>query len=68
MFQSPYHSQVQFGRVDPSSQNQEKTQNDLNGINNATNTTLKDAQNFQTTQTSEVKPTVSSSNQLDVYA
>jgi hypothetical protein len=68
LFQSPYHSQVQFGRPDPASQNDQKTQDNLDAINKKTNTTLQDAQNFKTSQTNEVKPTVESPNTLDIYA
>jgi hypothetical protein len=68
LFQSPYNTQVQFGRPDPSSEQNQKLQSDTNKLNQQTNSTAKEASNFQTNQTSEVKPTVSSSNLLDIYA
>ncbi|WP_428737500.1 hypothetical protein [Sulfurimonas sp.] len=65
LFQSPYSSPVQFGRVDPSTQDSSQASAQLL---NSTNETANKAQTFQVTQTSEVTPTVSSSNTLDVYA
>ncbi len=63
LFQSPYSSPVQFGRVDPSSK--ESSQDDKQLLN-STNQTANKAQVFQSTQTQEVTPTVS--GKLDVYA
>ncbi|QFR50231.1 hypothetical protein FJR48_11020 [Sulfurimonas lithotrophica] len=68
LFQSPYHSQVQFGRPDPSSEQNQKTDNNLTNLNDVNNSVQKEAQSFQATQTTEVKPKVSSANKLDVYA
>ena len=64
LFQSPYSSPVQYGRVDPSTQN---SLQDSKQQFHATNETLTKAQTFQVTQKQEVTPTVSS-NKLDVYA
>jgi len=76
LFQSPYSSQVQVGRPDPSVKQEEEsarvsTQANVD-VTTATNQTLQDAQVFQTSQVSEVEPTVEpaveSSQLLDVYA
>jgi len=67
-FQSPYSSQVQVGRLDPSSKQETSTASSDSGLIKSTNTTLKNAQSFQATQTQEVTPTVDSSRLLDVYA
>lgn len=66
LFQSPYNSKVQYGRLDPSVANEQKTQKNLNSINQATNTSVKEAKSFAQTQQSEVTPTVTP-NKLDVY-
>ena len=68
LFQSPYSSQVQFGRPDPSTEQNEKTQEAVSSLSSDTNTIAKEAQNFAQTQTKEVTPTVESPNKLDVYA
>ncbi|MFT7860526.1 MAG: hypothetical protein ABXS93_06290 [Sulfurimonas sp.] len=65
LFQSPYSSPVQFGRVDPTTK--EDSQEDQQLLS-TTNETANKAQNFQSTQTKEVTPTVSSGNELDIYA
>ena len=71
IFQSPYSSQVQVGRPDPSVKNEEgessKTQSS-SGSFTTVNSTVQEAQVFEATQTSEVKPTVESNQLLDVYA
>lgn len=66
LFQSPYSSQVQIGRPDPSVSKQNSGDTEL--LKN-TNQTAQQAQQFQATQTQEVKPSVAQSeNQLlDVY-
>jgi hypothetical protein len=64
LFQSPYSSPVQFGRVDPTTSkdsSQESTQ-----LLNSTNETANKAQAFESTQKKEVTPTVSGT--LDIYA
>lgn len=63
LFQSPYSSPVQFGRVDPTSKDssQDNTQ-----LLSSTNETANKAQAFKSTQTKEVAPTVT--GLLDVYA
>lgn len=63
LFQSPYSSPVQFGRVDPSSKDSSQ---DNTKLLNSTNETANKAQIFESTQTKEVTPTVS--GKLDVYA
>ena len=67
LFQSPYSSQVQIGRPDPSVSKQ--SNNDAELLQN-TNQTAQKAQQFQASQTQDVKPSVlQSENQLlDVYA
>ncbi|WP_373001642.1 hypothetical protein [Sulfurimonas sp.] len=67
-FQSPYPSQVQVGRPDPSSKQESSAPDTGSEIIKSTNTSLANAQSFQATQTSEVKPTVGSSPLLDTYA
>ena len=68
IFQSPYSSQVQVGRLDPSVASGQKTQADTSGLIKSTNTSLQNAQSFQATQTGEVTPTVTNDALLDVYA
>jgi hypothetical protein len=68
LFQSPYNSQVQFGRPDPASSSEKQTNKNMSSINQEANTTLKDAKSFQTSQTTEVEPKVQSANELDIYA
>jgi hypothetical protein len=68
LFQSPYNSQVQFGRPDPATKQNEQTQDALNSLTQDTNAVAKQAQSFEQSQTKEVTPTVESPNQLDVYA
>lgn len=67
-FQSPYPSQVQVGRPDPSSTQESNSSDNGSELIKSTNTSLSDAKNFQTTQKQEVKPTVNSGNVLDTYA
>ena len=68
IFQSPYSSQVQVGRPDPSVGSEQKAQQDTSGLMQSTNTSLQNAQSFQATQVGEVTPTVTSDNLLDIYA
>ena len=68
LFQSPYNSQVQFGRPDPSTKQNEQTQEAINSLTQDTNAVTKEAQSFGESQTKEVTPTVESPNQIDVYA
>lgn len=63
IFQSPYSSQVQIGKPDPNAKEQTATQDAPTQVD----ATLKKAQSFSTTQESEVKPTLSQSNSLDLY-
>lgn len=64
IFQSPYSSQVQIGKPDPNAKEQSSAQE----VPNQVNETLKKAQSFNTSQEREVKPTLSQSNSLDLYA
>ena len=66
-FQSPYSSQFQVGRPDPSSKQADTTQ-DSSGLIKSTNTSLANAASFEATQTGEVTPTVNSAPLLDLYA
>ena len=72
LFQSPYSSAVQVGRPDTSVKQEEKsdTTSTQAGTEDAVvvNTTLQEAQSLEATQVSEVKPTVESSQLLDIYA
>ncbi|SFV66574.1 hypothetical protein MNB_SM-4-1217 [hydrothermal vent metagenome] len=61
-FQSPSTSQVQVGRLDPSSVKEDQTLS-----SSVTNPALAEAQSFTATQVQEVKPTVTV-NSIDVYA
>ena len=68
LFQSPYSSQVQVGRRDPSVKQEGDAQSSSAELPKSTNATLQKAQSFQATQISEVKPTVDSAALLDIYA
>lgn len=68
LFQSPYSSQVQIGRPDPSAAQNEQTQDQTNALVKSSDQTRQEAQNFQSSQTKEVEPQVSSSKLLDTYA
>jgi len=72
LFQSPYSSSVQVGRPDPSVKQEEKsdTASAQTDVDSAVviNKTLQEAQSLEATQVSEVKPTVNSSQLLDIYA
>jgi len=63
-FQSPSTSQVQVGKLDPSSVKEEKSSSLPSA---ATNQTQTKAESFIAMQTQEVKPTVTA-NSIDVYA
>lgn len=63
-FQSPSSSQVQVGRLDPSTVKEQKTQSAPTN----TNTTQNEAKSFAATQVKAVTPTVESLRLLDVYA
>lgn len=67
IFQSPYSSQVQVGRPDPSVKQESSSSTVSSGSAPVVNETLSSAQSFEATQVSEVTPTVSD-NLLDVYA
>jgi hypothetical protein len=68
IFQSPYSSQVQIGRLDTSTNNKETSTQDDSALKNAVNQPLNNAQSFKATQTQEVKPTVDGGALLDTYA
>ncbi len=67
-FQSPYSSQVQVGRLDPSSQKSDTLGKDNPEFVKDTNTSLTSAKNLQAEQAQEVKPAVNSKRLLDIYA
>ena len=64
-FQSPSTSQVQVGKLDASSVEQESSSTQSMDVPNKS---LSDASTFKASQTSEVTPTVSSEHLLDIYA
>lgn len=70
IFQSPYSSQVQVGRPDPSVKREDSSSASALSGQSApvVNETLSSAQSFEATQISEVTPTVESNQLLDVYA
>jgi len=68
LFQSPYSSQVQIGRLDPSVEQNQKAQEQTQSLVSNTNQTAKEAQQFSATQTKEVTPSVASKDSLDLYA
>ena len=63
-FQSPSTSQVQVGRLDPSSVKQENSGSTLPSA--VTDKTASKAESFAATQTQEVKPTITQ-NSIDLY-
>lgn len=68
-FQSPYPSPVQVGRLDPSSlKDSSSAGSDTSSLLKSTNETLNKAEAVETSLKSEVKPSVSASNSLDLYA
>jgi len=69
IFQSPYSSQVQVGRPDPSVKKEDSpSSSSAQQSASVVNETLSKAKSFESTQVSEVKPVVKSENLLDVYA
>ena len=68
LFQSPYSSQVQIGRPDPSVKQEEASNKAAAEFSGSTNQTLQNAQNFKATQIGEAKPTVETYKLLDTYA
>ena len=68
-FVSPYPSSFQVGHLDPSSlSNSSSNSADTTSLLNASNQTLTKAKEVKASITSEVKPTLSSANKLDIYA
>ena len=68
-FQSPYPSPIQVGRLDPSSLKESSpSSQDTSSLLRSTNQTLNEAKTFEASRESEVKPTVSNVNSLDLYA
>jgi len=63
-FQSPSTSQVQVGRLDPSSVKEQTTTS--SPPSSVTNQTAQKAESFLGTQTQEVTPTVEA-NSIDIY-
>ena len=70
IFQSPYSSQVQVGRPDPSVKQEDSASTSTSSTQSApvVNEVVSEAKSFEATQTTAVTPTVSSDNLLDVYA
>lgn len=68
LFQSPYSSPVQFGRVDPTTK-ESSTENSTQLMSSGNETASK-AEALQATQKKEVTPSVSTDtgNKLDIYA
>lgn len=68
LFQSPYSSPVQVGRVDPSAKQEDtKPQSDTASAPQ-TDQKRQEAQTFAASQVKEVKPVVQSEKLLDTYA
>lgn len=68
IFQSPYSSQVQVGRPDPSAKQEDSSTQSSNSSLSVVNPTLQEAQTTEAAQVSEVEPTVESAQLLDIYA
>lgn len=68
IFQSPYPSQVQIGRPDPSAKQDVSASQQGTQILENTNDTASKAQTYLSSEKKEVKPTVNSANLLDTYA
>ncbi|WP_345991152.1 hypothetical protein [Sulfurimonas sp. HSL-1716] len=68
IFESPYSSQIQIGRPDPSVKQQASSQQQGSELLQNTNQTTSDAQTFLSTEKKDVTPTVTSTNLLDTYA
>jgi hypothetical protein len=73
LFQSPYSSPVQVGRLDPSTKQEDVKKEDTKpqeGFASApqTNQTQQEAQAFAASQVKEVVPAVQSEKLLDIYA
>ena len=68
IFQSPYSSQVQVGRPDPSAKSEDSSTTASSQSAPVVNETLSSAQSFEASQASEVTTTVESNQLLDVYA
>ncbi len=66
IYQSPYSSQVQIGRPDPSATKNSQG-SDTQTLEN-TNETLQKAQSFKASQTQDVSPAVTTNQRLDLYA
>lgn len=71
VFQSPYSSQVQIGRLDTTTSSEQSTTNtteqaQTNTTNESKNFT--DSKAFQETQTKEVPAVENSNNLLNIYA
>ncbi len=58
-FQSPYPNQIQIGQVDPSTAQQEKTQQETAELNYDSNSALKRADTYSFEQKSGIKEAVS---------
>ena len=67
IFQSPYPSPVQVGRLDPNSLKDNSTNSNQSNPAAMTNETEQKAKSLESSLKQEVKPTVSN-NRLDLYA
>ena len=67
-FISPYSSPVQVGRLDSSSLQDSSSKGNDSSLVKSSNQTLQKAEVVKNEITSEVKPTVTQSAGLDVYA
>ena len=68
-FQSPYSSQIQIGKPDPTSKQEAQAQNTNSEFIGDMNKSTKDTQVIQSiNNTTEVEPTIKSEQLLDLYA
>lgn len=68
IFQSPYPSQIQIGRPDPSAKQDISSGQQGTQLLTNTNETANKAAAFSSAEKKDVKPTVSPANLLDTYA
>jgi hypothetical protein len=68
LFESPYHSRVQFGREDTSAKQNEQMQQESASLTQNSNETVQQAQTVQASQENEVTPRVNENALLDTYA
>lgn len=71
IFQSPYSSQVQVGRLDPNASSDESNSNEDQQVENNTEAAKQESQllqDIEASKTLEVAPTKNSDALLDLYA